>query len=437
MTSTPRSPIVIIGGGIAGLTAAALLGRIGIPAVVLEKSAAAGGRAATRDRHGFLFNLGPHALYNAGQLSRTLKALNVRVTGHLPPTSGGFAIRDGHRHTLPVGFTSLLTTGLLTLGGKLEMARLQARLLRVDANAIQHETLASWLDTNITDAGVRGLIEMLVRVTSFTNDPARQSAGAAIAQLQLAFRASVLYLDGGWQTVVDGLRRAAAASGSHIVTSMPAVALVRSGSTRVDAVRLADGSSIAAAGVIIAAGPAETDALAGTAFGPSLEPVRVATLDVGLTRLPNPAAQVAFGIDTPLYFSVHSSSARLAPPNGALIHASRYLAPDERAGGAVERELQTLMDTMQPGWRTVVKVQQYVPSLTVTHAEVLAAGGGLDGRPAAALPAFDNVCIAGDWVGPRGQLSDASAASASDAVAALARHLDARETAHALLEAVS
>src|ERR1700722_18645639 len=112
MTSTSRSPIIVIGGGIAGLTAAALLGRTGIPTVVLEKSGAPGGRAATRERHGFLVNLGPHALYSAGHLLRTLNALDVHVSGHLPPTSGGFAIRDGHLHTLPVGFTSLLTTGL-------------------------------------------------------------------------------------------------------------------------------------------------------------------------------------------------------------------------------------------------------------------------------------------------------------------------------------
>jgi hypothetical protein len=31
------------------------------------------------------------------------------------------------------------------------------------------------------------------------------------------------------------------------------------------------------------------------------------------------------------------------------------------------------------------------------------------------VPGLDNVFAAGDWVGPRGQLSDASAASATDA----------------------
>src|SRR5260221_7456685 len=108
----PQPPVVIIGGGIAGLTAAALLGRAGVPAVVLEKSAAPGGRAATRARNGFLFNLGPHALYRAGVLMQTLKTLDVAVSGRVPGTSGGFALRDGRLHTLPVGFASLLSTGL-------------------------------------------------------------------------------------------------------------------------------------------------------------------------------------------------------------------------------------------------------------------------------------------------------------------------------------
>jgi len=44
------------------------------------------------------------------------------------------------------------------------------------------------------------------------------------------------------------------------------------------------------------------------------------------------------------------------------------------------------------------------------------------GRPSVRLAAFDNVAIAGDWVGPRGQLSDACAASAADAVSYLRPH---------------
>ncbi len=413
-------PIVVVGGGLSGLIASTLVARAGVPVVLLEKSAAVGGRAASRTKDGFVFNLGPHALYRAGHLRKTLKVLGVDIRGAVPGANGGFVLRGGRRHTLPAGLASLLTTGALTLHGKFELARVQSRLPAVDTASIQHETLASWLDSQVADAGVRGLLEMLVRVTTFTNDPEQQSAGAAIEQLQLALRASVLYLDGGWQTIVDGLRRAAVDSGVRIIQGAHAVALDRSAERVIDAVRLADGTGIGASAVILGGAPADVDALARTAFSAELPPpIRVATLDVALRSLPKANATVAFGVDVPLYFSVHSAVAALAPAGGAMIHVSKYLRPGESAGRDVEHELEALMDTMQPGWRDRLVSRQYLPSLTVAHTELTAALGGVSGRPSSRLPAFDNVWMAGDWVGAHGQLSDAAAASASDAAAGM------------------
>src|SRR4051812_23853070 len=216
MYSTLNAPVVVVGGGVAGLITATLIGRTGQTVVLVEKSSGLGGRAASRDRDGFIFNLGPHALYRGGHMRSTLKLLGVEVAGALPPTNGGFAFLQGRRHTLPVGLASLLSTGVLTLHGKFELARFQSRLAAIDARAIQRETLSAWLASCVPDEGVRQLVRMLVRVTTFTNDPDGQSAGAAIEQLQLAFRESVLYLNGGWQTIVDGLRNAAIASGVRI-----------------------------------------------------------------------------------------------------------------------------------------------------------------------------------------------------------------------------
>jgi phytoene dehydrogenase-like protein len=160
------------------------------------------------------------------------------------------------------------------------------------------------------------------------------------------------------------------------------------------------------------------DSIARTRFSSALPPpIRIATLDVALRSLPKPDATVLYGVDTPVYFSVHSAVAALAPSGGATIHVSKYLRPRETAGADVEHELEALMDAMQPGWRDRLAFKQYLPSLTVSHAEVTAAQGGVAGRPQSRLSGFDNVWIAGDWVGPRGQLSDAGAASASDAAA--------------------
>ena len=399
-----------------GLVAANHIARRGVPVAVLEKASAVGGRAITREKHGFLFNLGPHALYRAGTLQQTLRDFGIDVHGGVPTGAGGYALCQGRRHTLPTGLTSLMTTGLLNIAEKIELARFQTSLPTIGAAAADREILSSWLDAHVRHQRVRDLLRMIVRVTTFTNDPERQSAGAALAQLQLGLK-GVLYLDGGWQTIVEGLRRAALAAGARIVTAAPAVGLERHHAREAAAVRLADGTAMRASAVVIAAGPDEVDALTGeTTFASTLpSPVRIATLDVASQSLPKPKQTLAFGVDTPLYFSVHSAVARLAPQAGALIHVSKYLRPAENAGREVEQELERLMDDMQPGWRDRVEARHYLPSLMVTHAEVTAASGGLGGRPAPRIAPFENVFIAGDWIGPRGQLSDATAASAADA----------------------
>ena len=414
-TAFAPGPVVVVGGGIAGLVAAARISQRGVPVTLVDKTAHVGGRAVTRTRDGFLFNLGPHALYRRGRLQTTLQQLGVATSGALPPASGSFALYDGKLHTLPVGFASLFGTGLLTLAGKFELARLLAMLPKVNGEAVRKQTLASWLDARLPDRRARAVVEMLVRVTTFTHDAARQSAGAAIEQLQLALRGNVLYLDGGWQTIVDGLRDVVVRAGGRVLVGASAAAVDRDGGEAI-AVRLMDGTLIPATAVVLAVPPAEVDRLTGVSrFADAVSPVRLATLDVGLRRLPNPKALVAFGADEPLYFSVHSASARLAPAGGAVIHASRYLAPDQEPGLDVERRLESLLDQLQAGWRDEVASKHYVPNLVVTHAELLASTAGA--RPSPRVDGWSNVFIAGDWVGACGQLSDAAAASGEEAAA--------------------
>src|SRR5215471_1633481 len=222
---------VIIGGGIAGLVAATSVAKANAPVVLLEKASSLGGRAATREKHGFSFNLGPHALYREGDLRRTLHSFGIDPSGAVPGGNGGFAIHKGRLHTLPAGFLSLVTTDLFSLSEKFEFATLLSRIGSIDASRIQHETLESWLSAHLRHQRVRDVIKMLVRVTTFTNAPDLQGAGAAIEQLQLGARGNVLYLDGGWQTIIEALRRAAGTAGAKIMSGAPAIALERRGRT--------------------------------------------------------------------------------------------------------------------------------------------------------------------------------------------------------------
>ena len=86
---------IVIGGGLAGLTAANALAGDGHKVVLLEQSQHLGGRAITQQDHGYLLNLGPHALFAGGVAARTLRQWNVPFQGQPPDT------RSASRLSLP------------------------------------------------------------------------------------------------------------------------------------------------------------------------------------------------------------------------------------------------------------------------------------------------------------------------------------------------
>ena len=132
----------------------------------------------------------------------------------------------------------------------------------------------------------------------------------------------------------------------------------------------------------------------------------------------------ALGIDQPLYFSVHSAAAKLAPAGGVLLHVAKYLPTGVDSDPKAILELEALTDLLQPGWRDQVVHRRFLPGLLVSHGLTTAAQGGLKGRPSPVVPGVAGLYVAGDWVGPAGSLTDVSAASARQAAELIigARH---------------
>jgi phytoene dehydrogenase-like protein len=411
--------VVVIGGGLSGLAAAAYAARAGHRVTLVEKAQAPGGRAATHDRDGYRLNLGPHALYLNGPATRVLAELGVTPRGKRPAAEG--LVLDGEAlRVLPAGPVTLLTTSLLPLAGKLEIGRLLAGLGGIDAEALAGTSLADFV-SRLRSPEARALLLTIFRVSTYSDDPGRLSAGAAIVQLRRATKDGVMYLDGGWETLVQGLHAAAEAAGVRIVTGAKVAAVEHAGGA-VRAVRLADGRVLPADAAILAAGPdaaraicPDVPAIAG--WAEAAIPCHASCLDVALARLPEPRHRVVFGIDQPLYYSVHSAIAKIAPEGGAVIHIARYGHTDDPA--AVERALDGLLDRLQPGWREVVVHRRFLPAMVVAHDIPQAARGGLAGRPGPEVPGVAGLLVAGDWVGPEGMLADAGLASARAAARAI------------------
>ncbi len=414
---TGKFDLAVVGAGLAGLTAAALVAEHGQRVAVFERSDAIGGRAVTHIKDGFYLNLGPHAWYTGGPGTKILARLGVAIPGRTPQPRGAFAVYGDRLHTLPIGFVSLLTTDLLGLHGKLEAARLLASLTRLDTEVFSHQTIGDWLEEHVTNARTRDVVNMFIRVAAYANAPHLLSADAALYSFQLALRDNVQYLDGGWQSLVDAVAAAARARGVQIVRGAPVAEVLHD--RVVTGVRLEDGETVRAESVILTVPPTSARQLV-----PHLDPAvtgrwdgvaaKAACLDLGLARLPNPVNTVAFGVDRPLYYSVHSATAALAREGNALVQVAKYLDPSEPPDApATERELEGFLDLVQPGWRNEVLVRRYLPAMTVSHAIPSVTRGGLRGRTPVEVRELRGLYLAGDWVGGQGTLANASVASAA------------------------
>ncbi|WP_163993838.1 phytoene desaturase family protein [Pyxidicoccus caerfyrddinensis] len=440
--------VAVVGGGLGGLTAAALLVRGGCEVTLYERAKHLGGRAQTSEVEGFRFNLGPHALYRGGAAMRVLGSLGVKPQGGIPG-EGSYALRAGRLHTLPRGAVSLMTTDVLTLAGKLELARLLAGLPRIDVSSLARQSMREWLETRLSREDSRALVGALTRVSCYCADLDTLSAEVAVSQLQSALAANVLYIDGGWSTLVDALEARAREAGVRLELSARVESVVHAqaheagaganpvaihghaAEARVYGLRLADGTVHEVDAVVLAGSPGDVASLVpGDAVlareAAEAVPVKAATLELGLSGLPRPEALFALGIDGPWYVSVHSASARLAPEGGAMVHVMKYLGGADAE--AREAELEAVMDALQPGWREHVVARRFRPNLTVSHLLPGAKSGGLSGRPTARVPHVSGLFRVGDWVGPEGMLADASFASAESVARALlqTQHLEPR-----------
>jgi phytoene dehydrogenase-like protein len=434
-----KEDIVIIGAGLSGLTTAIILARAGRSVTVLEQSSKVGGRARTENVDGFYFNQGPHALYLSGEGAKVLQELGIKYGGSPPPTPQYFMKHD-MKYQQGANFFSILTSKLLGgLGSKIELIRFFMSLRKMNFNEIQSITIEEWLKKRIHHRDVFDLLITLCRIVTYANEPEVQSAGSTLSQLQRAIFGGVLYLDGGWQTLVNELISEALKAHVRIysgkrVSNVKEVIIDSPTSAETTMplwrINVSDGSSVLTSTLVIAGSPTDVQGLfrdskpkllsyiVGERASNSkrINPVRAACLDVALNTLPNPSIPVAVGIDSPFFLSVHSASAKLAPKGGALIHVIKYLGSTHESNPSTDKlELEAFLDAIQSGWRNVVVRQRFLPSMIVYNAIVTAEQGGTLGRPDTKVPETENLYIVGDWIGSEGILADASFASAKRA----------------------
>jgi phytoene dehydrogenase-like protein len=371
----PRmSEITVVGGGLAGLTAAITCAESGGEVTLFEAHAELGGRARSTDGP-YKANLGPHAIYAGGVLWDWLIKRGLMPPLARPLLTGARFYFDGAVHRTPP--LSLIPPGL----------RLRGRMAPVD------QDFRSWVADH-ADRRTADYLASLAGVYTFHHDPGELSAAFVWERTQrilLQPRPPARFIIGGWSSLIGALERRARELGVQIVTGELVEALPDPPA-------------------IIALELCDARVLLGdeTLRWPS---GRTACLDLGLReRRGDPwivsDLEFAGWIER---FSAQDPS--LAPADEQLVQGQMPIRPDEDAEEAARR-LEKLLDASFEGWRERV---------TWRRRQVMEGRSGALDFPGATWrdrPAIDRgngVFLCGDQVAADGCLSEVSFASAIEA----------------------
>ena len=380
-----KSDVVIIGGGMAGLTAGALLAKRGKRVVVLEKGNQPGGRAYTYEDRGFTLNYGPHAMYTpeSGILAEVMRRLGrpVPACGYVDPMRAYWA--DGDRLAV-IGAKphQLMTTKLFSLGERLQVVKFMLAIRSARPDAIPPGTTwREWVEIQTGDRAVQRFANALATVNSYTRPAGDLDAAWLVAHFErtLFAKDSVGYMSGGFRSMYDIFIDELRTNGGTLVTGAHVDRLEVEGerivaATTSDARYEADAFVCTLppqdAPVIAADGSAlraEMERWAG------LEDVRALCIDLGFSRKVRDGLALVFDIQRDLYYSVHSfTTPDLAPASGQLLHAMAYLSPEEAADAALLQgrrdELLAGLDIHFPGWRDAIAVERTLSAVRVVGA---------------------------------------------------------------------
>jgi hypothetical protein len=366
--------ITIVGGGLAGLTAAITCGEAGADVTLLEAHEEAGGRARSTGGR-YKANLGPHALLAGNPFWCWLGERDLIPPHARPPLSGvRFRWRDDIRRVPAVG------------------AAVAALRLRGKAAPIDRD-LRSWA-ADIVGLEAANVISSSAGILTYHHDPGSLSAAFVwepIVRNILSATPTARYPLGGWTAIVDRLLGRARSLGVKVrtgerVTKLPEPPVIV-------ATELAD------------AGRLLSDETLSWTSGHAV------CLDLALARRRGDPFVVVDLQETGWIERFTAADRSLAPDGEELIQAQMPIRPGESTDAAAGR-LERLLDASYADWRGRERWRRRQVMEGRTGALDLP---GTTWRDRPAIDRGGAVFLAGDMVAAPGVLSEIAVASGREA----------------------
>jgi 15-cis-phytoene desaturase len=414
--------VVVVGGGLAGLSAAARLAAQGYSVTLLEKTPKPGGRAITIPLKGFNFNFGAHAIYGRDRsvLRRYERELGLKVDWQ--PFSPRKVIYDEGESTtvMPATLEGVLRTRVLDAQHKLRFVYEIAQTIGALEQGESGVRIGDYLAPQ--PAPLRKLLLDLASSNFFTSEPERIPSPLYFQYYRRLFTSTrpVSYIGGGWQSIVDGFAEILTRHGGTIVARERAQRVVVEDGRVSEVEGKAD--TYRADRFIFCVPPSELQLLfAGTPQLPLFEefgryrPTEVVVYDIGLDRrIERPFTYVYHRPGRGYITDISYYDRTCVPPGGQLLQAVTYLSSREVAAGGADAKvafIESLYDKHYPGWRNRLVARRISKRATVQEIKCV------DDQRLMPVKFYslDNAYFAGDWCEGEGQLSELSFSSAYEA----------------------
>ncbi len=420
--------VIVVGGGLAGLSVGALLAQQGVQVQVLERRPILGGRALTVKQDGFTLNYGLHYIVNGYQSPhyRILKRIGKTHAAPVVPVDVKklWRMRRGRLHQVPATPIPFLTTRLLTRRGKWGLLRAFWAIVTADVEKLWHVPLGKWLERVASEPSLRTFLIDLGGPLAFEPEPQWLSAAHFIllARPLLTNRTPAVYPIGGWSSLFEAFKARIEEAGGQVRLKSAVDRLEIEGCI-VTGVWI-NNEPLRARAVVVTVPPADlADLLKETPLpGLSVEhihkirPTMGVAVDLGVMGVENKHIAAIELPEDSMTSGMHTVwDPSLAPPGGHLFQALRFLKPEQLENKQeIERTETIFLDRLETVWRGMR--QKVVTKRTLVRPIMTAASHRYDQPRPTLLPIqpleVERLFLAGDATAAPGELSSSAGESA-------------------------